>query len=88
MKAAEQKAKLIEQYRRHEGDVGSVEVQVACLTERINELNKHFDSFPKDYSSRTGLMKMVGRRRRLLDYLKRSDEVRYDTLIKRLGIRR
>ncbi|MBN2266999.1 MAG: 30S ribosomal protein S15 [Candidatus Babeliaceae bacterium] len=84
----EEKKKLIEQYGRHGSDVGSAEVQVACITERINMLNKHFGQFPHDFASRTGLMKLVGRRRRLLDYLKRCDQARYDSLIKRLGIRR
>lgn len=79
----------VEQFKRHTTDTGSVEVQVALITERINHLNNnHFDAFPKDRASRVGLMKLVGQRRRLLDYLRRNDEERYDVLIKQLGIRR
>ncbi|KKT24144.1 MAG: 30S ribosomal protein S15 [candidate division TM6 bacterium GW2011_GWF2_43_87] len=82
------KTDIVTNYRLHDTDTGSVEVQVALLTNRINTLNGHFGSFPKDYNSRTGLMKLVGQRRRLLDYIKREDSTRYERLIGRLGIRR
>lgn len=84
----ERKIEIIEKYKCHGTDVGSPEVQVACLTARIEELNKHFALFPKDFHSRTGLMRLVGRRRRLLDYLKKHSEGRYEALIKSLGLRR
>ena len=71
-----------------EGDTGSPEVQVAILTERINNLTEHFKGHAKDNHSRRGLLMMVGQRRRLLDYLKRKDSKRYETLIERLGLRR
>ena len=79
---------IISGFKLHDTDTGSVEVQVALLTERINHLNKHFETAPKDFASRTGLMKLVGQRRRLLDYLKRENEARYEQLIRRLNIRR
>ena len=84
----EQKKIIIEDYKQHEGDTGSPEVQVALLTKRINDLTEHFKVHTKDYHSRRGLMIMVGQRRRLLDYLKRKDKTRYATLIERLGLRR
>ncbi len=83
-----QKAQTITAYRRHEGDTGSPEVQVALLSQRIVSLTDHFKSHAKDHHSRRGLLKMVGQRRRLLDYLKRSDFERYRTLIERLGLRK
>jgi len=84
----ERKQEIIEQFKRHEGDTGSPEVQVALLTERINYLTEHFKTHKKDHHSRRGLLKMVGQRRRLLDYLIKEDIERYRTIIKALGIRR
>jgi len=84
----ETKDKLIEDYRVHETDTGSTDVQVALLTQRINELTEHFKTHTKDHHGRRGLLKMVGQRRRLLDYLKRQDSERYRQLIERLGIRK
>jgi small subunit ribosomal protein S15 len=84
----EQKKIIIEDYKQHESDTGSPEVQVALLTKRINDLTEHFKVHTKDYHSRRGLMIMVGQRRRLLDYLKRKDKSRYAQLIERLGLRR
>jgi small subunit ribosomal protein S15 len=81
------KAAIIKKYALHEGDVGSAPVQVAILTERINHLRDHFDAHKHDHHSRRGLLKMVGRRRRLLEYLKRTDVERYRGLIKDLGLR-
>jgi small subunit ribosomal protein S15 len=85
---AERKAELIKEYATADGDTGSPEVQVAILTERINNLTGHFDDHKKDNHSRRGLLAMVGQRRRLLDYLKRKKQGRYEDLIKRLNIRR
>jgi small subunit ribosomal protein S15 len=85
---AERKAALMKDYGTKPGDTGSPEVQVALLTERINGLTDHFKSHKKDNHSRRGLLKMVGLRRGLLDYLKSRDEARYQALIKRLEIRR
>jgi len=82
------KTELIETYKRHEGDTGSPEVQIALLTERINHLTDHFKLHKKDYHSRRGLLKMVGSRRRLLDYLKKKDLTKYRELIEKLGIRK
>jgi len=84
----DQKAQVIADFRRAENDTGSPEVQVAVLTSRIQELTEHVKSHPKDHHSRRGLLQMVGRRRRLLDYLKREDIARYRELISRLEIRR
>jgi len=84
----EQKSQLVEQHGGGKANTGGAEVQVAILTARINDLTKHFQSHPKDFHSRRGLLKMVGRRRRLLDYLKAKDIERYRNLIKELGIRR
>ncbi len=84
----ERKQQLIEEYAVQSGDTGSPEVQVAILTERIRNLTEHFQSHKKDFHSRRGLLLLVGRRRRLLDYLKSKDESRYLTLIKRLEIRK
>ena len=84
----ERKAEVIKSYAQAEGDTGSPEVQVAILTERIVNLTDHFKGHAKDHHSRRGLLKMVGQRRRLLDYLKSRDSKRYDSLIERLGLRR
>ncbi len=84
----EMKAEIIGASRLHESDTGSPEVQVALLTHRINELTEHFKTHGKDHHSRRGLLKLVGRRRRLLDYLKRQDFDRYRNTIERLGIRK
>jgi small subunit ribosomal protein S15 len=84
----ERKTEVISTYRTHESDTGSPDVQVALLTERINYLNDHFKAHAKDHHSRRGLLKLVGQRRSLLDYLKRKDSDRYADLIKRLGIRK
>jgi len=86
--AIEKKTEIIGKFRRHESDTGSPEVQVALLTERINELTQHFATHKKDHHSRRGLMKLVGQRRRLLDYLKSKDITRYRTIIQDLGLRR
>ncbi len=86
--AKERKAEIIGRFRRGEGDTGSPEVQVAILTERINYLTEHFKSHPKDHHSRRGLLKMVGQRRRLLNYLQKCDHDRYKELIQELGLRR
>jgi small subunit ribosomal protein S15 len=82
------KVELIDKYKRHDGDTGSPEVQVALLTERINHLTEHFKMHHKDHHSRRGLLKMVGQRRRLLDYLKKKNLEKYRTLIKELGLRK
>lgn len=82
------KDELIQAYRRSDSDTGSSDVQVAVLTERIRNLTEHLKSHKKDFHSRRGLLVMVGRRRRLLDYLKRTERSRYDELIERLGLRR
>jgi small subunit ribosomal protein S15 len=79
---------VIKTYAKKPGDTGSPEVQVAILSERINNLTEHFKSHVKDNHSRRGLLKMVSQRRTLLDYLRRSDEASYKTLIEKLGIRR
>jgi small subunit ribosomal protein S15 len=84
----DKKGELIGAYRTHETDTGSPEVQVAILSERINYLTDHFKTHAKDHHSRRGLLKLVGQRRRLLDYLKRKDADRYADLIRRLGIRK
>ena len=84
----DKKTDLISSYRKHESDTGSPEVQVALLSERINYLTEHFKTHAKDHHSRRGLLKLVGQRRRLLDYLKSKDTARYAELIKRLGIRK
>lgn len=85
---AERKAELISEYATGTGDTGSPEVQVAILTERIVNLTEHLKEHKKDFHSRRGLLMMVGQRRRLLDYVKRKDVSRYETLIGRLGLRR
>lgn len=84
----EDKTKVITDFRRAETDTGSPEVQVAVLSKRIEELTEHLKTHKKDHHSRRGLLKMVGRRRRLLGYLKREDIERYRALIERLGLRR
>ena len=86
--AKAQKSEIISSYRVHEADTGSPEVQVAILSERISYLTDHFKVHAKDHHSRRGLLKLVGQRRRLLDYLKGKDSERYADLIKRLGIRK
>ena len=85
---AERKQALIEEYAGEKGDTGSAEVQCALLTERINNLTEHFKDHKKDHHSRRGLLIMVGRRRRLLDYLKNKDSSRYQSLIERLNLRK
>ena len=82
------KAEVIKMYAKKPGDTGSPEVQVAILSERINNLTEHFKSHVKDNHSRRGLLKMVGQRRQLLDYLRRTNEASYKSLIEKLGIRR
>lgn len=84
----ERKQEVIGQFKVHASDTGSPEVQIALLSERITYLTEHFKSHQKDHSSRRGLLKLVGQRRCLLDYLKRKDVERYRTLIDRLGIRK
>lgn len=84
----DKKAKVMQDYQTHQGDTGSPEVQVALLSTRIDELSAHFQSHPKDHHSRLGLLKMVNKRRQLLDYLKRTDTERYRALIERLGLRK
>ena len=84
----DRKTGIIDNYRKHESDTGSPEVQVALLSERITYLTEHFKTHAKDHHSRRGLLKLVGQRRRLLDYLKSKDSERYADLIKRLGIRK
>ena len=88
MISKEKKQAIIAEYARTEGDTGSPEVQIAVLTARINELTDHFKANPKDHHSRRGLLKLVGQRRGLLDYLKKNDLEGYRTLIERLGIRK
>ncbi len=84
----EMKSKIISDNRIHEKDSGSPEVQVSLITNRINELAKHFTFHKKDHHSKTGLLKLVGRRKRLLEYLKKQDAKRYETLIKKLNLRK
>ena len=84
----ERKSAIIDSYRTHESDTGSPEVQVAILSERIRYLTEHFKTHGKDHHSRRGLLKLVGQRRRLLDYLRGKNTERYADLIKRLGIRK
>jgi small subunit ribosomal protein S15 len=85
---AERKQELIREHARQDSDTGSPEVQIAILSERIKNLTDHLSGHKKDFHSRRGLLVMVGQRRRLLDYLKRKDAGRYDSLIQRLGLRR
>lgn len=84
----ERKLEIIKKFGKSENDSGRAEVQIALLTERINELTSHFDKHKKDHHSRRGLMMMVGKRRRLLDYLKEKDIERYRAIIKELNIRK
>jgi small subunit ribosomal protein S15 len=84
----EKKKGVIDNYQTHEGDTGSPEVQIALLSERISYLTEHFKVHAKDHHSRRGLLKLVGQRRRLLNYLKRKDADRYKALIERLGLRK
>jgi small subunit ribosomal protein S15 len=84
----DRKSEIIGTYKTHDSDTGSPEVQVAILSERINYLTEHFKTHAKDHHSRRGLLKLVGQRRRLLDYLKQKDTERYADLIRRLGIRK
>ena len=88
MISKEEKERIIAEYQTHEGDTGSPEVQIAILTARINGLNEHFAVHKKDHHSRRGLLKMVGQRRDLLNYLKKKDIMRYRELIQRLGLRK
>ena len=88
MIAKEKKQEIMQAYARTEGDTGSPEVQVAVLTARINELTEHLKKNPKDHHSRRGLLKMVGKRRGLLDYLKKNDIEGYRALIAKLGLRK
>lgn len=84
----EQKTDIVNSYRVHDADTGSPEVQIALLSNRITYLTEHFKTHAKDHHSRRGLLKLVGRRRRLLDYLKKTDVTRYRTIIDKLGIRK
>jgi small subunit ribosomal protein S15 len=84
----ERKQTLIDQFKTHDGDTGSPEVQIALLTERINGLTEHFKQHTKDHHSRRGLLMLIGKRRSLLGYLQKKDPGRYRALIERLGIRR
>jgi len=86
--SSENKSKIVAEYSRGENDTGSPEVQVALLSARISELTEHFGEHKKDHHSRQGLLKMVNKRRKLLDYLKENDQDRYRELISRLGLRR
>jgi len=86
--SSEEKLSIIEEFQAHEKDTGSAEVQIALLTKRIDELTEHLKVHKKDHHSRRGLLKMVGKRRRLLDYLKEKDVERYRQLIEKLGLRR
>ena len=88
MLATERKQEIIEKFKKHENDTGSPEVQIALLSERITYLTEHFRTHSKDHHSRRGLLKMVGQRRRLLNYLKRTEIKRYREIIERLGIRK
>jgi small subunit ribosomal protein S15 len=82
------KTELIKKFHTHETDTGSPDVQIALLSERINGLSSHFEAHVKDHASRRGLLQMVGRRRKLLNYLKKHDETRYKALITALGLRK
>jgi small subunit ribosomal protein S15 len=84
----EAKTEVVQQYRKHDGDTGSPEVQIAVLTNRITYLTEHFKLHKKDHHSRRGLLQLVGRRRRLLDYLRKVDDGRYRAVLDRLGIRK
>ena len=84
----DRKSEIVKKFERHEGDTGSPEVQIALLSERITYLTEHFKTHAKDHHSRRGLLKLVGQRRRLLDYLKGKDQGRYKAVIDELGIRK
>ncbi len=84
----DKKKKIIERFKVHSGDTGSAQIQIALLTERINSLSEHFKNHKKDFHSRKGLLALVGRRRRLLDFLKRNDLKTYQNLIKQLELRK
>ena len=86
--SATAKAQIVQDYKVHEKDTGSPEVQIALLTSRINDLRAHFDAHKKDHSSRRGLLKLVSRRNQLLKYLTREDRTRYQQIIARLGLRK
>ena len=86
--SAEAKTQIVTDFKIHEKDTGSPEVQIALLTKRINELNEHLKTHKKDHSSRRGLLKMVGKRNALLKYLTREDRARYQSIIGRLGLRK
>jgi small subunit ribosomal protein S15 len=86
--STEQKQQIVKDFQRGEGDTGSPEVQVALLSARITDLSEHFSTHKHDHHSRRGLLRMINQRRKLLDYLKKKDSERYQTLIKRLGLRR
>ena len=86
--ALDRKKSLIAQFRTHDGDTGSPEVQIALLTERINGLTEHFKAHAKDHHSRRGLLMLIGKRRGLIEYLRKKDAARYRTIIEKLGIRR
>ena len=86
--SAEDKQQVVKEYRIHDTDTGSPEVQIAILTKRINELRSHFDTHKKDHSSRRGLLKLVSRRNQLLKYLTREDRTRYTAIIAKLGLRK
>ena len=88
MLSKERKTEIIDQFKKHEADTGSPEVQIGILTERINVLTEHLKTHSKDHHSRRGLLKMVGQRRRLLNYLQSQDVERYRTVVKELGLRR
>jgi small subunit ribosomal protein S15 len=88
MLSKERKTEIIDRFKKHDVDTGSPEVQIGILTEQINVLTEHLKIHSKDHHSRRGLLKMVGRRRRLLDYLMREDVERYRTVVKDLGLRR
>lgn len=88
MLSKEEKSKIIKDNKIHASDTGSPEVQIAIMTNRINYLSEHFESHKKDFHSRTGLMRLVGQRKRLLEYLKKEDPTRYEKLIKKLKLRK
>ena len=88
MMLPEEKTSIMQEYATHEGDTGSPEVQIAVLTRRINDLTEHLKANPKDHHSRRGLLKMVGHRRNLLNYLQKKDIARYRSIIERLGLRK
>jgi small subunit ribosomal protein S15 len=88
MLSPKQKAKLLEEHRIHDKDTGSPESQVALFSKEIESLTRHLKKHPKDNSSRVGLLKMVAKRKRLLDYLKRTDQKRYDKLVAKLGLKK